>query len=134
MLEPRWWSGEIRQSKRQAPSVPDSELTFAKGYQLRLAARHATQPASPATEVVAAPTAENQPGRATAGARKASTLAHTETPTVRRISATQVDPPANPLARFDTPSRALAYDEQRPSERGFVHRSAPSRGLFGTLY
>jgi hypothetical protein len=56
-------------------------------------------------------------------------------PTVRRVNATQVDPPANPLARFDTGSRALAYDEQRPRDRGVAaYRSAPSRGLFGTLY
>jgi hypothetical protein len=53
---------------------------------------------------------------------------------VRRINATQLEPSADPFARFDVGTRALSYDEQRPSERGFAYRSAPSRGLFGTLY
>ena len=141
-LEPRWWSGEIKQSLQSAAIVPDSELTFTKGYRLRLAARQSTQPltqqaaqpANPPAQVATVPTAENQNGRTATAVRKTTTVAHTEMPTVRRMSATQADQPANPLARFDVGSRALAYDEQRPSERGLALRSAPSRRLFGTLY
>jgi hypothetical protein len=143
-LQPRWWPGEIRQIKRSAPALLDTELTFTKGYQLRLAARQATQPAAqpdsaPAqaaqpvsAQIAAGPTGENQSVRT--APRKATTIAHTETPTVRRVNATQVEPSADPFARFDVGTRALSYDEQRPRERGLAYRSAPSRGLFGTLY
>jgi len=135
VLQPRWWPGQIKQIVRPAAAaavsvpatVPDSELTFAKGYQLRLATRQATQqaaqPASLPAQIAAGPTAESQPART--ATRKVN-----EVPNLRRVNATQVDP----FARFDTGTRALAYDEQRPRERGFVFRSAPSRGLFGTLY
>jgi hypothetical protein len=140
-LEPRWWPSEIKQILRPAATMPDSELTFAKGYQLRLAARQAArpaaqqpdQPASAPAQVATGPAAESQPGRL-ATVRKATSVAHTDMPPVRRVNATQVDPPADPFARFDTGTRALAYDEQRPSERGIAYRSAPPRGLFGTLY
>jgi len=137
VLQPRWWPGQIKQIVPPAAAaaaaatvpatVPDSELTFAKGYQLRLATRQATQqaaqPASLPAQIAAGPTAESQPART--ATRKVN-----EVPNLRRVNATQVDP----FARFDTGTRALAYDEQRPRERGFVFRSAPSRGLFGTLY
>jgi len=137
VLQPRWWPGQIKQIVPPAAAaaaaatvpatVPDSELTFAKGYQLRLATRQATQqaaqPASLPAQIAAGPTAESQPART--ATRKVN-----EVPNLRRVNAPQVDP----FARFDTGSRALAYDEQRPRERGFVFRSAPSRGLFGTLY
>jgi hypothetical protein len=125
-LQPRWWPGEIRQTQtvRAAATVPDSELTFAKGYQLRLAARQATaptaQPASAPAQVIAAePATETKSSRTAGPVRKAPTVA----------------PTANPLARFDVGTRALAYDEQRPSERGLADiRRTPPRGLFGTLY
>jgi hypothetical protein len=143
-LEPRWWPGEIRQILRPAAAatatVPDSELTFAKGYQLRLAARQAgqpaAQPASPPTQLATtAPKADPKPSRPAATVRKATTVAHTETPEIRRVSATRIDGPADPFARFDVGTRALAYDEQRPGERGVAEiRRTPSRGLFGTLY
>ncbi len=140
-LEPRWWPGEIRRIVQPAVGVPDSELTFAKGYQLRLAARQATQPAAhpanlPAQVAINGPSAESQPGRTATPARKASTVARTEMPIVQRVSATRSEPSADPFARFDAGSRALAYDEQRPSTRGGIaYRPAPpSRGLFGTLY
>jgi len=132
-LEPRWWPGEIRQSARPAPTVPDSELTFTKGYQLRLATRQGTQPAAqPATpQVGTTAPAESPSSRTAATARKPNTVAHTDMPEIRRVSVT----PANPLARFDVGTRALAYDEQRPGERGFTDiRRTPPRGLFGTLY
>ena len=131
-LEPRWWPGEIRQTVRTVATVPESELTFTKGYQLRLAARQATpptaQPASPPAQLIAvAPAAETKSSRTAGPVRKATTVAPTETPDIRRVT--------NPLIRFDVGTRALAYDEQRPSERGVAEtRRAPSRGLFGTLY
>jgi hypothetical protein len=134
-LEQRWWSGEIRQPKRQAPTVSDNELTFTKGYQLRLSARQATQPAtqpaSPPAQIATAPTVDNQSVRTATSVRKTTTV---ETPTIRRVNTTQVEPSADPFARFDTGTRALSYDEQRPSTRGIGYRSTPSRGLFGTLY
>jgi hypothetical protein len=134
-LEQRWWSGEIRQPTRQAPTVADNELTFTKGYQLRLAARQATQPATqpaaPPAQIATAPTVDNQSVRTAPSVRKATTV---ENPTIRRVNATQVEPSADPFARFDTGTRALSYDEQRPSTRGIGYRSTPSRGLFGTLY
>ena len=164
-LEQRWWPGQIRQSARpttpatttataSAPAtttatapapataaVPDNELTFAKGYQLRLAARQATQPAAqptqpasvPAPVVANAPSSDSQSGRVATTVRKPSTLARTETPIVHPVSATR-EQAADPFGRFDAGSRALAYDERR--ERSFPqYRPAPPpRGLFGTLY
>jgi len=154
-LEQRWWPSQIRQATRPAApatttatapapapttttaSVPDSELTFTKGYQLRLAARQGTQPAvqpaQPAPVVATAPSAESQSGRVASTVRKPSTLARTETPIVHPVSATR-EQSADPFARFDSGSRALAYDERR--ERSFPqYRPAPPpRGLFGTLY
>src|SRR5262245_17331302 len=32
-LEPRWWPGEITQILRPAATMPDSDFTFAKGYE-----------------------------------------------------------------------------------------------------
>ena len=141
-LEPRWWSGEIKPLPllRPAAVTPDSDLTFAKGYQLRLAARQATQPAaspaSPQVEIATGATAEPQQARTATAARKTAPIAPADMPPVRRVNVTPVEPAADPFARFDTPTRALGYDQERPSERGFVYRSAPppSRGLFGTLY
>jgi hypothetical protein len=134
-LAPRWWQGEIKQivrpaaSASAAASVPDGDLTFAKGYQLRLAARGVDQPAQ---MLAVAPAARTAPA-----VRKAITVARSETPEIRRVSATRVDPPADPFAGFDAPARprALAYDEQHGNERGFAEvRRAPPKGLFGTLY
>jgi hypothetical protein len=51
------------------------------------------------------------------------------------VSATRIEGPGDPFARFDVGTRALAYDAQRPSERGVADvRRAPPKGLFGTLY
>src|SRR5262249_53819979 len=99
--------------------------------QLRLAARQGTQQAAPPAQIAAGPSAEPQQNRTAPAVRKATTIAHTDMPPVRRVNATQV---SNPFAQFDVGTRALAYDEQRPRERGFAYRSAPSHGLFGTLY
>jgi hypothetical protein len=139
-LEPRWWPGEIKQILRPAATTPDSELTFAKGYQMRLAARQGAQqgapPASPLAQIATGPTAEPQQGRTATAARKAAPIAPADMPSVRRVNAAPVEPAVDPFARFDTGTRALAYDQERPGARGFVYRSAPppSRGLFGTLY
>jgi hypothetical protein len=77
-LEPRWWPGEIRQVTRPASSVPDSDLTFAKGYQLRLAARQAASSASAARLAATGPSAESQFGRSAVVVRKATTFARTD--------------------------------------------------------
>jgi hypothetical protein len=133
-LEPRWWPGEIRPIVRSTAAVPDSDLTFAKGYQLRLAARRTGQPED-AQVATTEPSVDTKPSRPAATVRKATTVAHTETPEIRRVSATRIDGPADPFARFDVGTRALAYDEQRRSERGIAEiRRTPPRGLFGTLY
>lgn len=131
-LEPRWWPGEIRQIVRSAATVPDSELTFAKGYQLRLAARQVGQPT--AQVATTGPATDTKQIRPAATVRKATTVAHTETPDIRRVSATRIDGPADPFARFDVGTRALAYDEQRASERGVAEIRRAPRGLSGTLY
>ena len=137
-LEPRWWRGEIRQIVRSAPTAPiapsvqDSELTFTKGYQLRLAARQVgqpeTQPSPPAQVAATTPAADAKPARPVAAVRKPTTAAHTDAPA-------RIEGPGNPFARFDVGTRALAYDSQRPSERGVADvRRTPPKGLFGTLY
>lgn len=135
-LEPRWWQGEIRQIVRGAAIIPDSELTFTKGYQLRLAARQGTQPADPPAQVATtAPSAQTKPSRPGATVRNAPTVVYAETPEIRRASATRAEPPADPFARFNVGTPAMAYDEKRSSERGFADiRRAPARGFFGMLY
>ena len=134
-LEQRWWKGEIKQIIRPTAAVPDSELTFAKGYQLRLAARGqpTTQPATPPAQVAATDTKPAQPA---AGVRKPTTVAHTDSPEIRRVSATRIEGPGDPFARFNVGPRALSYDAQRSSEHGFAdnRRTPPPKGLFGTLY
>jgi len=137
-LEPRWWRGEIRQIVRSAPTVQESELTFTKGYQLRLAARQVgqsvAQPAAPPAQVATTtPAADPKAARPAATVRKATTVAHTDTPEIR--PAARIEGPGNPFARFDVGTRALAYDSQRSSERGVADvRRTPPKGLFGTLY
>jgi len=138
-LEPRWWPGEIRQIVRPTASVPESELTFTKGYQLRLAARQAgqptAQPENPSAQIASTVPSDTKANRPAVTVRKPAAVAHTETPEIRRVSATRIDGPGDPFARFDVGTRALAYDAQRPSERGLAEtRRTPSRGLFGTLY
>jgi hypothetical protein len=137
-LEPRWWRGEIRQIVRSAPTVQESELTFTKGYQLRLAARQVGQPVAqpatpPAQVATTTPAADPKAARTAATVRKATTVAHTDTPEIR--PAARIEGPGNPFARFDVGTRALAYDSQRSSERGVADvRRTPPKGLFGTLY
>src|SRR5712671_7829442 len=62
-FQSRWWPGETQQAtrrvstmpERQASTVPESDLTFAKGYSLRLAARKAASATGP---VATAPSSE----------------------------------------------------------------------------
>jgi len=144
-LEPRWWRGEIRQIVRSAPTAPtaappvqESELTFTKGYQLRLAARQVGQPAAqpatpPAQVATTTPAVDPKAARPVAAVRKPTTVAHTDTQEIR--PAARIEGPGNPFARFDVGTRALAYDSQRSSERGLADvRRTPPKGLFGTLY
>ena len=60
-FQSRWWPGETQQAtrrtstmpERQASTVPESDLTFAKGYSLRLAARQAASATRPASRLTA---------------------------------------------------------------------------------
>jgi hypothetical protein len=132
-LEPRWWRGEIRQVTRPASTVPDSDLTFAKGYPLRLAARQA---ASAVRLAATGPSAESEFGRSAVVVRKATTFARTDkAPDPRRVSAAHIEAPVHQPDRIDVGNHALAYGEQRPSQRGFAEaRGGPFGHLFGNLY
>jgi hypothetical protein len=138
-LEPRWWPGEIRQVIRPASTVPDSDLTFAKGYQLRLSARQAASAASAASATrlaASGPLAESQFGRSAVVVRKATTFARTDkAPEPRHVSAAHIEAPVYQRDRLDVGNHALAYGEQRPSQRGFAEaRGGPFGNLFGNLY
>jgi hypothetical protein len=147
-LQARWWPGEVRptavlsaemrpsaarpgeakQVNRQASTVPESDLTFTKGYSLRLAAREATSAARPATS---GPSSASQFGRP-AVVRTAATFAPTEAaPNLRRVSAARIDPRVDRPGPADVGSHALAFGEQRASQRGFAE---PQSGPFGFLF
>jgi hypothetical protein len=133
-FQSRWWPGETQRVTRQAstmperqPStVPESDLTFAKGYSLRLAARQAAS----ATRPVSGPSSESQFGRSAIVVRNATTVARADgAPNLRRVPAL-VDRPG-PL---DSGSHALAFGEQRPSPRAFAEpQGGPFASLFGNL-
>src|SRR5215472_9809032 len=138
-LEPRWWGGETRRAEQPAapstassatPSttpartvaatVPESELTFTKGYALRLAARKA------AGQVAEGKTGAARPAivARTAPARTASAPRSLTAPT-------RVEPAIEPPAASDTGSQALAFD----APRGFgTPHAAVFPNLFGRLY
>lgn len=132
-FQSRWWPGETQQAtrrastmpERQASTVPESDLTFAKGYSLRLAARQAASATGP---VATAPSSESQFGRSAIVVRAAATFARTggaQNP--RRLAAAHTDAP-------DVGSHALAFGEQRPSQRGSAERlGGPFASLFGNL-
>ncbi len=132
-FQARWWPGETQQAtrrastmpERQASTVPESDLTFAKGYSLRLAARQAASATGP---VAMAPSSESQFGRSAIVVRAAATFARTggaQNP--RRLAAAHTDAP-------DVGSHALAFGEQRPSQRGSAERlGGPFASLFGNL-
>ena len=131
-LQSRWWP-EVQHVTRQASTVPDrqpsavpeSDLTFAKGYSLRLAARRAASATRPAS----GPSSESQFGRS-AVVRNATTVARTDgAPNLRRVPAL-IDRPG-PL---DSGSHALAFGEQHPSPRAFAEpQGGPFASLFGNL-
>jgi hypothetical protein len=133
-LQSRWWPGEVQHVTRQASTVanrqpsavPESDLTFAKGYSLRLAARQAAS----ATRPVSGPSSESQFGRSAIVVRNATTVARADgAPNLRRVPAL-VDRPG-PL---DSGSHALAFGEQRPSPRAFAEpQGGPFASLFGNL-
>jgi hypothetical protein len=134
-LQSRWWPSEVQHVNRQASTVPDrqpstvpeSDLTFAKGYSLRLAARQAASATRP---VASGPSSESQFGRSAIIVRNATTVARTDgAPNLRHVPAL-VDRPG-PL---DSGSHALAFGEQRPSPRAFAEpQGGPFASLFGNL-
>jgi hypothetical protein len=134
-LEPRWWPVELREAAQQAArparTSPDNELTFARGYAQREAARQAAAAAA-RIAAIDQPPAESQSGRTAAIARKAGTIAHIDpAPTIRRVSI-RPDAGTDQPGRLDAPNRALAFEDERPRRRGFP---APWFGnLFGNLY
>jgi hypothetical protein len=133
-FQSRWWPGEVKHvtrptltvPDRQPSAVPESDLTFAKGYSLRLAARQAAS----ATRPVSGPSSESQFGRSAIVVRNATTVARADgAPNLRRVPAL-VDRPG-PL---DSGSHALAFGEQRPSPRAFAEpQGGPFASLFGNL-
>src|SRR4030081_3431763 len=133
-FQSRWWP-EVQHVTRQASTVPDrqpsavpeSDLTFAKGYSLRLAARQAAS----ATRPVGGPSLESQFGRSAIVVRNATTVARADgAPNLRRVPAL-VDRPG-PL---DSGGHALAFGGQRPSRRAFAEpQGGPFASLFGNLH
>jgi hypothetical protein len=135
-FQSRWWPGEVQHVTRQASTVqdrqpsavPESDLTFAKGYSLRLAARQAASATGPAAS---GPSSESQFGRSAIVVRSATTVARTDgAPNLRRVSAL-VDRPG----ALESGSHALAFGEQRPGQRAFAEpQGGPFAGLFGNRY
>ena len=128
-VEARWWGGDTRQTTLLAATDSKTELTFARGYQLRLAARQAA-----ATRVAAAPSTEIQ----LPDTHKAVTVANADAvplPTPRpprRVAVARTEPPAP--TRFDYQTQAtLAFRDQRQTPRAFFAQpNNPFSGLFGT--
>ncbi len=125
-LQARWWPGVVPPASRQASIAPEDDLTFTKGYTLRVAARQA---ASAARLAASGPASESQFGRSAMAVRNAATFARADgAPTLRRVAAAHID------TRDDRPgfgSHALAFGEQRPSQRGFAKSQG---GLFANLF
>jgi hypothetical protein len=124
-LEARWWTGDIPQVRLQAATNSNTALTFAKGYQLRLAARQGVA----ASQV--ASSAETQLPNA---AHKPTAVAHAEAvplPKPRRVAVARIDPPTRVDYRAQT---NLAFGEQRPSPSTFfASPSNPFASLFGRV-
>jgi hypothetical protein len=135
-FQSRWWSGEVRQVTpltRQSATVAEEDLTFTKGYQLRLAARQAASAARPAAS---GPSSESQFGRSAMVVRTAGTFARIDgAPSLRRVVVAHTDALVDRPGAPDIGSHALAFGEQRPSQRGFADsQGGPFRNLFGNLY
>jgi hypothetical protein len=144
-LEPRWWGGDERRVEQVAPAAPattpsampartaaadvpavaESDLTFAKGYALRLAARQATG------QVAAiAPSTEGKTGaaRPTVVARNTTAPARiVAAPTTRALAPPLSLAPSVEPAPANAGGQTLAFDEPR----GF---GAPHGGLFPNLF
>jgi hypothetical protein len=130
-FQSRWWSGEVRQvtqPTQQVSTAPESDLTFTKGYQLRLAARQAASAAQPAA---GGPSSESQFGRSAIVVRRATVARADLAPNLRRVSAAQIDAFVDRPRSADFGNHALAFGEQRPSQRGF---GEPQGGPFGNLF
>jgi hypothetical protein len=140
-FQSRWWPGETQQvsrqastmPERQASTVPESDLTFAKGYSLRLAARQAASATGP---VARASSSEGQFGRSATVLRTAVTFARTGgAPSARRVAAAHTDALVDRPIPSDVGSHALAFGEQRPSQRGSAEPlGGPFASLFGNLH
>jgi hypothetical protein len=128
-LQPRWWPGVVPQAGRQASIAPDDDLTFTKGYTLRVAARQA---ASAARVAASAPASESQFGRSAVVVRNAAAFARADgAPTLRRVAAARIDARDDRTGPLGSGSHALAFGEQRPSQRGFAESQS---GLFASLF
>jgi hypothetical protein len=124
--------GELRQVNRQTATVPEQDLTFTKGYQLRLAAREATLAARPATT---APSSESRFGRP-AVVRTAAAFARADAALgPRRAAAAHMAALGDRSGPLDSGSHALAFGEQRPSQHGFAgSQGGLFAGFFGNRY
>jgi hypothetical protein len=136
-FQSRWWPRETQQvtrkastmPERPASTVPESDLTFAKGYSLRLAARQA---ASATGSVASGPSSESQFGRSAIVVRTAGTFARTGgAPNARRVAAAHTDALVDRPIPSDVGSHALAFGEQRPSQRSSAE---PLGGPFASLF
>jgi hypothetical protein len=146
-LEQRWWGGETHSRAAQpapaatpaAPSatparaaaaeVPESELTFTKGYALRLAARHAAGQVDQVADL--APAAEGKSGVARPAVVARNVVAPVRAavaPAPRSLAPTPVAAPIESPAS-DAGSQTLAFDEPRGTPHAAVFPN-----LFGRLY
>jgi hypothetical protein len=114
--------------------MADSDLTFAKGYAQRVAARQQAAQAAEAAKLAASePSAESAPVRSAAVMRKTVTPARTAAvPTVRRPSVARIDAPVDQPDRLDFETHALAFGEQRP--HGFTQPQGSPFSFFGNLF
>jgi hypothetical protein len=122
-LEARWWAGDNRQANVLLAAISSkTELTFAHGYQARLAARQA------ATTVAAVPSTEIH----LSDANKADAVPLPTPRPPRRVAVARTEPPAP--SRFDYRTQAtLAFGNQPQSPRAFFAQpNNPFSGLFGT--
>ena len=112
--------------------MPESELTFTKGYALRLAARQATGQVDQVADLP--PAAEGKSGIARPAFVARNVVAPVRAaaaPAPRSLAPTPVAAPIEPPAASDVGSQPLAFDEPR----GFATpHAAVFPNLFGRLY
>jgi len=131
-LEPRWWLGDGRQVTPPAPAlrpapavqpaagVRESDLTFSKGYQQRLAARAAAL----AAQLTVPPT-----GTSAVATRKLDPIARVEPAQEPRPTAAHSDASVDQASWSDFGSQALAFGEPSATQRGVAFGS-----IFGNLH